>query len=122
MTTQKFFKGIASASLLAGLMLPFAAGAALDVGLSYGSATGLTSTDIRITIAKIIKTAMSLLGIVAVLIVLYGGFKWMTAGGNEDQVGEAKKILIAGIIGLIIIMTSYAIATFVVSNLVTQTT
>jgi hypothetical protein len=46
----------------------------------------------------------------------------MTAAGNEEEVGKAKQILMAGIIGLIIIVSAYAIATFVVSSLVQATT
>lgn len=92
-----------------------------DLGLSYGADTGLASTDIRTTIARIIKVAMSLLGIVAVVIVLIGGFKWMTAGGNDDQVGEAKKWIFSGVIGLAIILSAYALASFVINQLVTAT-
>jgi hypothetical protein len=51
-----------------------------------------------------------------------GGFKWMTAGGNEDKVGEAKKLIVAGIIGLVIILGSFAIATFVLTQLTAATT
>ena len=84
--------------------------------------SGLGNSDIRITIARIIKVMMGLLGIIAVVIILIGGFTWMTAGGNEEKVGEAKKWIFAGIIGLAIILSAYAIATFVVSNLVNATT
>ncbi|OGH90169.1 MAG: hypothetical protein A2537_03715 [Candidatus Magasanikbacteria bacterium RIFOXYD2_FULL_36_9] len=92
-----------------------------DLGLSYGTDTGLSNTDIRTTVARIIKVAMSLLGIVAVVIVLIGGFKWMTAGGNDDQVGEAKKWIFSGVIGLAIILSAYALASFVINQLVTAT-
>ncbi len=91
------------------------------LGLSYGGAIGLGSTDIRTTIASIIKVAMGLLGIVAVVIVLVGGFKWMTAGGNEEQVGEAKKWIFSGVIGLAIILSAYALASFVIDSLITAT-
>lgn len=93
-----------------------------DLGLSYGAQTGLGTADVRTTIAKIIKVAMSLLGIVAVVIVLIGGFKWMTAGGNDDQVGEAKKWIFSGVIGLVIILSAYALASFVITQLVGATT
>ena len=93
-----------------------------SLGLSYGADTGLGSTDIRTTTAKIIRVAMSLLGIVAVVIVLIGGFKWMTAGGNDEQVGEAKKWIFSGIIGLAIILSAYALASFVINQLITATT
>jgi hypothetical protein len=122
MTKKQILSGLASATAFAAMTLPMAAGAQGDpFGISYGTYTGLTQTDIRITIANIIRTAMGLLGIIAVLIVLYGGFKWMTAAGNDEQVQDAKKILIAGVIGLIIIVTAYAVATFVISSLVSAT-
>ena len=73
------------------------------------------------TIARIINVFMGLLGIVAVVIILYGGFLWMTAAGNEDRVEKAKKLIVAGIIGLAIILSAYAIARFVVNSLVSAT-
>ena len=93
----------------------------INVGLDYATATGLGTKDIRETIASIINVAMGLLGIIAVCIILLGGFKWMTAGGSEDKVGEAKKLIISGVIGLVIILTAYAIATFVVNSLLEAT-
>ena len=92
------------------------------LGLGYGASIGLGTQDVRQTIASIIKTAMGLLGIVAVVIILIGGFKWMTAGGNEDQVGEAKKWIFSGVIGLAIILSAYALANFIVTQLVVATT
>ncbi|MFA6424323.1 MAG: pilin [Candidatus Magasanikbacteria bacterium] len=92
-----------------------------SLGISYGGETGLSSTDVRTTIARVIRVVMSLLGIVAVVIVLIGGFKWMTAGGNDEQVGEAKKWLFSGVIGLVIILSAYALASFVIKQLVTAT-
>ncbi len=71
--------------------------------------TGLSARDPRAIILSLIKIAMGFLGLVAVVIILYGGFKWMTAAGNEEKVEEAKKLIGAGIIGLIIILTAYSI-------------
>jgi Zn-dependent protease with chaperone function len=64
---------------------------------------------------------MGLLGLVAVVIILLGGFKWMTSGGEETKVGEAKKLIISGVIGLIIILSAYAIANFVVGSILNGT-
>ena len=50
------------------------------------NATGLADQDIRVTIARIIRVAMGMLGIIAVVIILIGGFTWMTAGGNDEKV------------------------------------
>ncbi|MFH0956142.1 MAG: hypothetical protein V1801_02950, partial [Candidatus Falkowbacteria bacterium] len=55
-------------------------------------ATGLGVKDPRAIAAQVINIILGFLGIVAVIIILLGGFKWMTAGGNEDKVGEAKKL------------------------------
>lgn len=129
MTKKHLYASLASAATIAAVALPMAVAAQgstapLDVtstGIGYGAYTGLSGQDIRITIANIIRTAMGLLGIIAVLIILYGGFKYMISQGDDTKVGDAKKIIIAGIIGLIIIISAYAVASFVVSNLVTAT-
>lgn len=82
---------------------------------------GLGTNDIRLTIASIIRVAMGLLGIVAVVIILIGGFTWMTAGGNDEKVGEAKKWIFAGVIGLAIILSAFALAQFVINSLTNAT-
>jgi len=114
--------------MLATMALPMVAlaqGAVTSNELLVGQiATELSQKQLvlRITIARIVRTAMSLLGIIAVMIILYGGFKWMTSGGSDEAVGDSKKIITAGIIGLIIILTAYAIASFVINSLITATT
>jgi len=83
--------------------------------------TGLGAEDPRDIAAGVINIIMGFLGIVAVIIILIGGFKWMTASGNEDKIQEAKNLIIAGIIGLVIILAAFAIAKFVISNLLDAT-
>ena len=125
---MKLFRKISAIGTTVGLLvLPLATRAALDptLGLNngnVGTTTGMGTKDIRQTIAAIINVALSLLGIIVLVIIIYGGFLWMTAGGNDDRVGEAKKWIFGGIIGLVIILSAYAIASFVISNLVTATT
>ena len=67
------------------------------------------------TASNMIDKVLGFLGLIAVIIILYGGFRWMTAGGNEDAVKKAKHTLMAGIIGLVIIMAAWGIARFVIS-------
>lgn len=77
----------------------------------------LGSDDPRPIAARVINIALSILGILAVAIVIYGGFVWMTSGGEEDKIDKAKKTLKAGIIGLVIILCAWGIAYFVLKQL-----
>ncbi|MFA6486252.1 MAG: Ig-like domain-containing protein [Candidatus Magasanikbacteria bacterium] len=74
---------------------------------------GLPATDIRIIIARVIRVALSLIGIIMLCLILYGGFLWMTAGGNDEQIGQAKKVIRNAVIGLAIILSAYMIVQFV---------
>lgn len=74
------------------------------------------------TIGGVINVILGFLGILTTLIILWGGFKWMTSQGNTDQVQDAKKIIGAGVAGLVIVLVSYAIARYVVAQLYYQTT
>ena len=91
-----------------------------QVGKAYGG--GNLPQDIRMTVADMIKIVLGFLGIISIIIILFAGFKWMTAGGSEDKVGEAKKMLTAGLIGLIVVLSTYALANFVISQLYSATT
>ena len=86
-----------------------------------GDPIALGSKDPRSMAAQLINVILTLLGVIAVVIVLLGGFKWMTAAGNEDKVGEAKKILAAGVIGLVIILAAWGIARFALNELMDAT-
>ncbi len=77
----------------------------------------LSSEDPRNITVRIINVVLTLLGIIALIIVLLAGFKWMTSGGNQEEVGQAKKLLTAGLIGLIIILTAWGITTFIITEI-----
>jgi hypothetical protein len=89
------------------------------LGFNYANNLGLTNSDItdpREMAVNIVKFFMTFLGIIAVVVILLGGFKWMTAAGNEDKVADAKKLLVAGMIGLAIIISAYVIVNFVITT------
>ncbi|MBI2050507.1 MAG: Ig-like domain-containing protein [Parcubacteria group bacterium] len=76
-----------------------------------------TDRDVKSIAATIINVAFGFLGIVAVIVIMYAGYLWMTASGNEEQISRAKSILRNAVIGLVIILSSWAIAAFVISRL-----
>src|SRR3989344_4352022 len=81
--------------------------AQLQTGLEYGTYTGLGTQDIRITIMKIIRIFLGLVGIIAIILIMYGGYVWMTSAGNPEKVEQAKKILRNAAIGLLIIFSAF---------------
>jgi len=64
-------------------------------------------------IGKIIVAVLGIVGSLALLMFIYGGFTWMTAAGNQESITKGKNILVWATIGLIIIFSSYAIVRFV---------
>jgi hypothetical protein len=68
--------------------------------------------------AMIIKSLLTFLGIISVALILYGGFIYMTSGGEKEKVQKGKNIILYSVIGLVIILASYAIATFVFNAII----
>lgn len=109
---------------LAGSLLPLIARADTPSFLP----SGVDSTDIDLgtnnpidTTINVINWGLGILGLVAVVFILIGGFRWMTAGGNEQSVESAKKILIAALIGLVIVMAAYGTSLYVFTVLINVT-
>lgn len=74
-------------------------------------------TDPRIIVGNIIRVMLGFLGLISIVVIIYGGFLYMTSGGNEMAVEKAKKVIKYGIIGLTIIILSFAITSYVISQL-----
>ena len=125
MNIKKTFVTLALSVLM---LLPMAALAqgslnAHDLGVdAVGNSIKLGSGDVRETAGRIINVSLSFLGIIAVAIVLYGGFKYMISGGNKEKTEEARSWIVAGIIGLAIILSAWAITQFVIGQLLAATT
>jgi hypothetical protein len=110
--------GIIAGVLLCGSTIAYAqVGGLSDVGAN----SGLSTQPLGVTIGKIVSAILGFLGIVSFIIIFYAGFLWMTARGNEDQVERAKAVMRNGLIGLIIILTSYSLTQFVLSRLLSAT-
>jgi len=73
--------------------------------------------DVQTVAGRIINTALTLVGIIFLLLMVYGGYMWMTARGNEEQVTKAQKIIYGTVIGLVVVLSAYAITVFVTRKL-----
>jgi Trk-type K+ transport system membrane component len=119
--------GIASLVLLATLASPLVASAQLTAdqedqfGIDSARQVGLGEQDLKATIVGVVQTIMGFLGLLAVIVVIWGGVKWMTSGGEQAKVDEARKLIINGVIGLVIVILAFTIVTFVLGELLDAT-
>ena len=89
----------------------------VDAGVSAIQQTsGLGTRTFGQIVGQIIHIFLTIVGVIAIILCIYAGFKWMTAGGSEEAVDAAKKTLVNGVIGLIIVFASYAITSFVLNS------
>jgi hypothetical protein len=82
-------------------------------GVDILTPSGLTQTDPRQIVAKVIKGFLGLLGILAISLIVYGGYLWITSQGDPTQVEKARNLLKNAAIGLLIILTAYAIVAYI---------
>src|SRR3990167_2687073 len=117
LSLKKLKPYIFSGGILISLIFNFAL-----LTFNFASAQGLTSPDVagtglstqslENTIINIINAALALAGIIALAVIIYGGYVWMTSGGIPQRIVLAKKILLSAVIGLIIILPSWAIVNY----------
>ncbi len=123
-----FFIGLAAAALFGASIVHAAPdiglgpnGTATNIATHAGYDSGTNETALSETVGKIIKAVLSLAGIIFLALTVYAGVLWMTARGDSEQIGSAKNIITAAVIGLTITLSAYAITVFVVDKL-TQST
>jgi len=82
--------------------------------------TGLSTDNLQTSTGKFIQSALLLVGTVFLGLMVYGGFTWMTARGEEDKITKAKETVIAASIGIGIILAAYAVTAFITTNLINE--
>lgn len=88
-----------------------------DAPDAAGYDPGLTqATSAREFILNVTNFALSFLGIVAVVIIIYGGFLYVTAGGKDEQTEKGKKSVMYAVIGILVVLSSYAIVNTLISE------
>lgn len=108
---KKIFLILILSAVLCVPVLALAQNYGLDA--TAGAAKLKTEADLPATAGKVIGTLLSLIGVIFFGLMIYGGFMWMTARGNEEQAKKALDTIIAAVIGLVIILAAYAITNFI---------
>ncbi len=111
---RSVFRGVL---LLAALLVPAAVFAATDDFSTFGSASGLSTVNIAIIIAKLIRVALTTIGIILVIVIIYAGFLYMFSSGEPEKTKKAKTIIKNAVIGVVIIFLSYAITVYILDRL-----
>ena len=143
LTKKRIFAGVVTLAFVMMLVMPSAASAAscgdYDVGDCGASSTAEahgcsvnaagtkctgfwlpasstdSNADMDTILGNVVNTITGILGFVAVIMILIGGFQWMTAGGEDGKVDKAKGTLKNGIIGLVIVAGAWVIIKFVLT-------
>jgi D-alanyl-lipoteichoic acid acyltransferase DltB (MBOAT superfamily) len=106
-------------STLTYLLFPLAARASDPFNIfavgQYSLPTG--RPPLTLVIVMIINTILSFVGVIVLVMIIYSGYQWMTAAGNDEKVAKAKSMLIGAVIGLVIVMTSLAVVKFAINNI-----
>jgi len=89
----------------------------LTSGLNMVSGGAASGVDVSSTISKITTFLFALIGIVAVFVIILGGFNMMISSGDPGKVKKGKDTILWGIIGLIVTILAYAIVNFVLGQL-----
>jgi cytochrome bd-type quinol oxidase subunit 2 len=86
-----------------------------DVPSSIAQATG-GEGSFRALILNIVNFFLLFLGLIAVIMIIYGGITYVTAAGNQEKIESAKKIILYAIVGIIIVLISFALVRTVISG------
>lgn len=99
---------------------------AIETGLNTtanvaGFNTAGGSQDLAGRIGAIVGIILSFVGVIFLILMIYGGFLWMTAGGESDKIKKAQSLITNALIGLVIIAAAYAITSFVLTRVLETT-
>jgi len=112
-------KALIKAAAVAVFVFSAQAALAVDTGLEATAKEGglnTSSTDIAVIVGAWIQYALSFVGVIFLVLMIYAGFLWMTAAGNEEQIKKAKSLIASAVIGAVIVFGAYAITYFIISN------
>lgn len=76
----------------------------------------LGTTSVPQLLGRVINAFLGITGSLALLLFIYGGFLWLTSGGNEDSIKKGKATIVWAVLGLVIIFGAYALVNFVISR------
>lgn len=86
-------------------------------GIAVGAPLPLGNISLQGYIGRIIRQALGFVGIIGLIVFVYGGVMYMTAAGNDERIKKAKSTLIWAVLGMIMVFAAYGIVAAVVNVL-----
>lgn len=116
---HRFFCSVA---LLAVLSVPLVALADTAAGGTSGTTTQLENplgktVSVQSVIGNVIRAGFGVIGSIALLMFMYGGFTWLTSGGKAEKIEHGRDTMVWAALGIAVIFAGYAITTFVINAL-----
>ena len=108
---------LGSAALAIDLGTDLAGQAAIKAGYAHADQTTFAST-----LGVVVRAVLSFVGVIFLALMVYAGWLWMNAKGDETEIDKSKEIIKAAIIGMIITVGAYSITAFVVPRVLERTT
>lgn len=93
-----------------------------DPGGVIQETTGLSGKDPKLITIAVVQYVLGLLALITVIFLIWAGIDWMTAAGNEERVARAKKTIRNAVVGLVVILLSWALASFVANTFLNVST
>lgn len=98
------------------LMLPTIVSATPFTIDDYGGQVGLGTADLKTTFVNVLAWLLGILSLLAVVFIIVGGLQWMVSAGDEERIEHAKKTISSAVIGMVIVIMSWAIVIFVANT------
>ena len=111
-------KKIFAIIILTILTTPLIVQAQPNIGLNYAlnlDLPALNNNDPHDVLVNVVRYLMTFLTLAAVVVIMLGGLRWMVSMGNDDRLAAAKKTIVSGLVGLALIMVSYALVNYIIS-------
>ncbi len=99
------------------LLVPSYAAAASGSVRTPDKLRGTGFTNLSDAISKIFNISITVAGVIFVLLFLFGGIQYLAAAGNEENTNKAKKLLVDAVVGLVIVVVSWAVGTYILQLL-----
>lgn len=91
-----------------------------DYGLNFVKNKGMVESNWVEVVGRVIRAIIGIVGVLLLVMMIYGGVLYMTSAGSEDRIGMAKKVLTYAIFGVVVVALAFTVTTYIVNALISE--